>query len=368
MFAGVGIPKLRKTGGGIDTGRNSSSISDLKSSWMASSKLPFQPSPKPQASNQDALSADSHTAESLRPQLSNPSIAYLGKTPVRMSQRPNSDFPSRSNIASLDRSTTKIPPLPASATKPPPPPVTSRKPSTAMVPVPRLPTAIPPAANPLSPTSTALRPPNPSVPPSASSHATTSRPASPSKTSTLPTTLPSQPKSAPRTPPNRSTPTLAPLHNFSSLNETSISSLAMQAARNAYGSGPSSPALPPPLPPLLSELASSTLPVARQSISINTLAPSSQSLTTKQSAQHPNRSKLEPSSYTLSNGNGNNQYTESGRDNESLCPIESTKIEDSRWRFQDESQLPRPRVFKNEPRMYRAGRGSSVPLNLYRIC
>ena len=40
------------------------------------------------------------------------------------------------------------------------------------------------------------------------------------------------------------------------------------------------------------------------------------------------------------------------------------RIEDNRWRFQDESQLPKPRDFTGGAKRYRAGRGSSVPLDL----
>lgn len=39
-------------------------------------------------------------------------------------------------------------------------------------------------------------------------------------------------------------------------------------------------------------------------------------------------------------------------------------IHDLRWRFQDEAQFPRPRDFSNGQKRYRAGRGSSVPLDL----
>jgi len=40
------------------------------------------------------------------------------------------------------------------------------------------------------------------------------------------------------------------------------------------------------------------------------------------------------------------------------------RIEDARWKFQDESQLPKPREFVGGPKRYRAGRGSSIPLDL----
>ncbi|KEZ44418.1 Beta-N-acetylhexosaminidase [Scedosporium apiospermum] len=39
-------------------------------------------------------------------------------------------------------------------------------------------------------------------------------------------------------------------------------------------------------------------------------------------------------------------------------------IDDSRWKFKDENDLPPPRSFVGGPRKYRAGRGSSVPLDL----
>jgi len=39
-------------------------------------------------------------------------------------------------------------------------------------------------------------------------------------------------------------------------------------------------------------------------------------------------------------------------------------IDDKRWKFQEESMLPKPREFTGMPKRYRAGRGSSVPLDL----
>lgn len=39
-------------------------------------------------------------------------------------------------------------------------------------------------------------------------------------------------------------------------------------------------------------------------------------------------------------------------------------VHDDRWRFKDEKDLPPPRSFVGGPRKYRAGRGSSVPLDL----
>ena len=39
-------------------------------------------------------------------------------------------------------------------------------------------------------------------------------------------------------------------------------------------------------------------------------------------------------------------------------------INDTRWQFKDENLFPKPRNFVGRPRRYRAGRGSSVPLDL----
>lgn len=39
-------------------------------------------------------------------------------------------------------------------------------------------------------------------------------------------------------------------------------------------------------------------------------------------------------------------------------------VEDPRWKWVDESMFPKPREFCSKPRRYRAGRGSSVPLDL----
>ena len=77
--------------------------------------------------------------------------------------------------------------------------------------------------------------------------------------------------------------------------------------------------------------------------------------------QMQSRSALNPSSYTLSNGPAR---TGSRTPSYGATNIGIVRIEDSRWRFQDESQLPKPRDFQGIQKRYRAGRGSSVPLDL----
>ncbi|KAF2639888.1 hypothetical protein P280DRAFT_385288, partial [Massarina eburnea CBS 473.64] len=77
------------------------------------------------------------------------------------------------------------------------------------------------------------------------------------------------------------------------------------------------------------------------------------------------RSMLDSSSYTLSNGAGGTSPTRSssvsggGKKKGKIVPVH-----DLRWRFVDESQFPKPREFVGVPKKYRAGRGSSVPLDL----
>lgn len=75
---------------------------------------------------------------------------------------------------------------------------------------------------------------------------------------------------------------------------------------------------------------------------------------------------LDPSFYTLSNGSTKSGGSSPGNWTPSygFGNGGSHVIEDSRWKFQDESQLPKPRDFQGIVKRYRAGRGSSVPLNL----
>jgi hypothetical protein len=72
---------------------------------------------------------------------------------------------------------------------------------------------------------------------------------------------------------------------------------------------------------------------------------------------------MNASSYTLSNGGSMRSSTNlglgGGAQQGKLVPIH-----DLRWRFQDEAQFPKPREFSNGQKRYRAGRGSSVPLDL----
>ncbi|GFG14890.1 hypothetical protein IFM61392_08689, partial [Aspergillus lentulus] len=74
-------------------------------------------------------------------------------------------------------------------------------------------------------------------------------------------------------------------------------------------------------------------------------------------SQPMTRSTLDPSAYTLTNGG-----TSPGHQNMGSHGI--IRVEDNRFKFQSDGLLPKPRPFVGGPRRYRAGRGSSVPLDL----
>lgn len=77
---------------------------------------------------------------------------------------------------------------------------------------------------------------------------------------------------------------------------------------------------------------------------------------------------LDPSAFTLTaNGSQSPSPGPASRQaNHSPSPSSGGRIviSDARWQFKDESLLPKPRGFSGTPKRYRAGRGSSVPLDL----
>ena len=306
LFAG-GMPKLKKTGKNLEAEPRETvnSHSDSESPRrMTNLRPPSNSAPKPPPA--PAMSAPSvPKTNGLRP------IA-----PHTAESSPVNNFPS---IATLKRPPPKPAPRPSSSislpAKPPPVPPTSRKLSS---------TLFQNSSHPAPP---------PPPPPSSSSPAPPSAPPPP------PTSAPPRAE----TPPSRSTPpppppppSLSPQSSPS--NGPSGSTLALQAAARAFGGNqaPSPLAQPPSLP------TASPPHVSRQSSSQPVLRPN-----------------LDASSYTLSNGShlstaSTRQSTGSG----------GPWIEDKRWKFQDDNQLPPPRQFTGGPKRYRAGRGSSVPLDL----
>jgi hypothetical protein len=84
------------------------------------------------------------------------------------------------------------------------------------------------------------------------------------------------------------------------------------------------------------------------------------------------RSLLDPSNFTLTpNGAGGGSKTPSPGRGPTPTPGSPAAasggryvVQDPRWKFHGEEHLPKPREFVGGPRRYRAGRGSSVPLDL----
>ncbi|QUC18783.1 uncharacterized protein UV8b_03024 [Ustilaginoidea virens] len=286
LFAG-GMPKLKKRGGGVDTGATSeaSYLSDPGESRISAPKLPGVPK------------------------------APGGAAPA------------------IPGSLRKITPLGGS--KPPPPPIgkkppplpTSRKPSSKTVPALGAAPAPPPPPPPSSAAPTPSGPPPPPPPPSLASSAPFSAappPPPPASAPPLPAISPT-PRSQPPPPP--------------SLPVSSASALSPSAA-------------PPPPPPS----AAPALPVSH--------SPPTPPQSRSRGASLL-QSMLDPSSYTLS-ANGANSPSPSPHHSHSptLSNYSRFIINDSRWQFKDESLLPKPRDFTGGPKKYRAGRGSSVPLDL----
>ncbi|MCJ1226023.1 hypothetical protein MMC12_002672 [Toensbergia leucococca] len=337
LFAG-GIPKLHKRGGGVDTGANRESpyLSDPETSRSSAPKPPPSSAPKPPTvPRMNALRPIPQSTESSPPQPANPLVANLRKAPPKPIQRPNSDFPLRNTKSSIDVAPQRPPPPPIGPAKPPPPPITARKPSTA------------------------APPPPPSIPP------TPSAPPPPhSRAPTPPAAPPPPPTSAPLRPPTRSTPPPPPSPSSvpSFTNGASTPSLAIQAARNAFGNGQTSPAAPPPPPPPAPQF--SALLTSSTSAPSTPPPPPSAPPTSNPVIHRPTIATLDPYSYTLSNGNSSKHNTGPGKGSISPSRSGGFRIEDPRWHFQDEGQLPKPREFIGGPKRYRAGRGSSVPLDL----
>ena len=78
---------------------------------------------------------------------------------------------------------------------------------------------------------------------------------------------------------------------------------------------------------------------------------------------------LDPSSFTLSRNGSRSPPPVAGPGVDAGVVTTRSSgaaagVQDDRWTFKDESLLPKPRPFEGGERKYRAGRGSSVPLDL----
>ncbi|KAF2240464.1 hypothetical protein BU26DRAFT_556774 [Trematosphaeria pertusa] len=353
LFAG-GIPKLRKAGG-VNTGADSNSpyLSDPETSRGSAPKLPRVAAPKPRGAappipggRPPPNPSIAALRNNLRPSsmVSTHSMPDIGSKPKppppgKKPHIPPPAFRKPSGFAPPPpASPARAPPVPGSAPPaPPPPPPPAHTPSAPPPPPPSAPSAPPPppAAAPRAPPARSTPPPPPPGPPTPKAQVDDDE-YDPYRYSSTPPKPPSAPAPpAPKTSISGPTP-----------------SLAEQAARNAFGRA--SPAAPPPPPP------GSPPPFAP---SASAPPPPPMSAPSRPATQAPMRSMLDPSSYTLTNGGSGLKSGPTspgaGHHKGKIVPIH-----DLRWRFQDESQFPKPRDFAGGPKRYRAGRGSSVPLDL----
>ena len=312
IFAGVGMPKLRKTTAGVNTGAPDANDTAMPARMQApevpSSLAPSVPSAprlptlRPTLPNSLSISSIEQSAPG----------ATLRKPPPKPAPRLASEMPS------------KAPPPPPVGAKPIPSAIAPRKPS---IPAPPPPTAAAPPPPPVAP------PPPPLVPP----------PPSQSAFRVPPRSTPPPPIAAPQS------------------SQNMVQTAAMQAARNAFNSTNSSPPAsgpppPPPTPPTSSPLRHSDIKEQQPS---ETSSP-----TPLRTIHNQDRSSLNLGGQGLMNGVSPGHSKSSSREHKSPLKSELIRIDDPRWRFQDDSELPRPREFIGGARKYRAGRGSTVPLDL----
>ncbi|KXL46142.1 hypothetical protein M433DRAFT_136727 [Acidomyces richmondensis BFW] len=360
LFAGVGMPKLRKSAGGVNVYDSDPETSKRRPS-SSSPKAP--PIPNGSAPRPPGAPPLPPSAAAPPPP---PNVAAL-----KNNLRPNPYNHDSGSTVSIN----KPKPPPPVGKKPPIPPPASRKPSSAASGIPSPPIAppLPPSSAPRpppAPSSNRTPPPPPSMPsapppppqpnglhkePSLAEQAarnafrTTSPAAPPPPPPPAPTLSPPSTPGVPPPPPPPAAPPSRPASQSVSSPPPPPPPPPTQRQSSAP-SVPSAPPLPPSAPP---SKASGGIPTAGgQSIG--------------QASSQPLHS-IDSSSYTLTNGGrtrpdgslgGNHGGGGGGGRGRPVA------IQDPRWKFQSDDQLPMPRQFSGRPKRYRAGRGSSVPLDL----
>ncbi|KAF2152918.1 hypothetical protein K461DRAFT_293229 [Myriangium duriaei CBS 260.36] len=337
LFAG-GMPKLRKSGG-VSTG------ADNDSPYLSDSDVTRRPPAAPAFSALKPPSAPRVPGGAPPPPPPGgaplpPSVAALKGTlrPVSHVDSTSSGIPGDLGANDPRRASTSNLPLK------PKPLVLGKKPP------------IPPPAN-RKPSGTAPPPP-PSAPPPPSGHAPPAPPPPPPSAAPRPPPIsaPSAPAISVRSPPPP--PSAPPPPSIPH------PSIAQQAARNAFGhspasaSPPASPAPPPPRPPGSAAPPPPPPPPPSAALSPPPPPPSATlSPPPPPPSAAPSRKPLDASAYTLNGGSHSpspSREASSGRVN----------IDNPKWKFQPDGALPNPREYTGGPKRYRAGRGSSVPLDL----
>lgn len=72
---------------------------------------------------------------------------------------------------------------------------------------------------------------------------------------------------------------------------------------------------------------------------------------------------IDSSAYTIA-PNSSHGGASGGHGNGSAAGAGRLVIDDSRFKFRNAGDIPRPRKFEGKQKLYPSGRGSSVPLNL----
>ncbi|EMF17513.1 uncharacterized protein SEPMUDRAFT_146512 [Sphaerulina musiva SO2202] len=361
LFAG-GMPKLRKTGGGVNMYDSDPETTARKASAPVSS-TPSIPNGRPPP----------------RPGVAPPPLPPgSAPLPPSVSALKNNLRPTSTHSLDSDIRTKPKPPPPIGK-KPPMPPPTSRKPSGfASKSMLNLPTHEPPRPS-SSPVPSAAPPPPPPLPGSSAPKLPTPLSRQSPSPSTLPPVPPPPSAPAPRIanvrddeneydPYNysRATPPAPPPMPPQTNGAHKEIGLAQQAAMNAFGmnrqGSPTAapPAPPPPPPPPMSRGTSSPPAPAPPPPKASTPGgiPSAGGVSLGSDAPGRMSSFPDSSSYTLTNGSRNR--ADSGARNSGARFV----VQDSRYKFQDDGQLPKPRDFSGGPKRYRAGRGSTIPLDL----
>lgn len=378
LFA-AGMPKLRKTGGGVNMYDSDPETNSRKVSAPVSStpSIPHgRPPPRPGVAPPPLPPGSAPLP---------PSVSAL-KSNLRPTSTHSLDGDAR----------TKLKAPPPIGKKPPMPPPTSRKPSGfASKSMLNLPTHEPP--RPSSSPAPSTAPPAP--PPLPGSSAPKPPPTPLSRQSPSPSAVPPAPPPPPAPasrlanvrddeneydPYNysRTTPPAPPPMPQTNGAPKDVS-LAQQAAMNAFGmnrqgSPAAAPPAPPPPPPAAAPTRPGTSPgpapppppMSRGTSSPSAPAPPPPKTSptggipsaggVSLGSDGPSRMSSFPdsSSYTLTNGS--RSRADSGARNSGARFV----VQDTRFKFQDNGQLPKPRDFSGGAKRYRAGRGSTVPLDL----
>ncbi|ODQ65955.1 hypothetical protein NADFUDRAFT_51229 [Nadsonia fulvescens var. elongata DSM 6958] len=179
---------------------------------------------------------------------------------------------------------------------------------------------------------------------------------------TPPSAPPSLPPSAPPSAPP-SVPPNAPPNLPSTFPPTAPTPNSTRSLRSSSSAHPP----PPPLPPSSSGALTST-----PSLSSSTFKPSNSISHRRNFSENKpvNIRRIDTSAYTITHSagsvsmsNGDTNDTNASSGSTEMAPSARHVIDDSRFKFKNKTELPKPRHFEGNEKLYPSGRGSSVPVN-----